>query len=60
MGCLICEQIEQIQKGDDPYFVCELETGYVVLDAYQRFAVIPCFCASGMKPSGTCSPGITA
>ena len=38
MGCLICERIEQIQKGCNPYFVCELETGYVVLGDYQRFA----------------------
>ena len=38
MGCLICERIEQIQKGCNPYFVCELETGYVVLGDHQRFA----------------------
>lgn len=38
MGCLICEWIEQIQKGCNPYFVCELETGYVVLGDHQRFA----------------------
>ena len=37
MGCLICERIEQIQKGCNPYFVCELETGYVVLGDHQRF-----------------------
>lgn len=38
MGCLICERVEQIQKGCNPYFVCELETGYVVLGDHQRFA----------------------
>lgn len=38
MGCLICERIEQIQKGCNPYFVAELETGYVVLGDHQRFA----------------------
>lgn len=38
MGCLICERIEQVQKGCNPYFVCELETGYVVLGDHQRFA----------------------
>lgn len=37
MGCLICERIEQIKRGENPYFVCELLTGYVVLGDHQRF-----------------------
>lgn len=37
MECLICQRIEQIKKGENPYFVCELETGYVVLGDHQRF-----------------------
>lgn len=37
MGCLICERIQMIKEGKNPYFVCELETGYVVLGDYQRF-----------------------
>ena len=37
MGCLICERIEQIKRGETPYFVCELSTGYVVLGDHQRF-----------------------
>lgn len=37
MECLICQRIEQIKRGENPYFVCELETGYVVLGDYQRF-----------------------
>ena len=37
MSCLICERIGQIQKGENPYFVMELETGYVVLGDHQRF-----------------------
>lgn len=37
MSCLICERIEMIKKGENPYFVCELETGYVVLGDHQRF-----------------------
>lgn len=37
MGCLICERIEQIKRGENPYFVCELSTGYVVLGDHQRF-----------------------
>lgn len=37
MNCLICERIEMIKNGKNPYFVCELETGYVVLGDHQRF-----------------------
>lgn len=37
MGCLICERIEMIQRGENPYFVRELETGYAVLGDHQRF-----------------------
>ena len=29
--CFICERIEMIKKGENQYFVKELETGYVVL-----------------------------
>ena len=35
--CLICERIEMIKNGDNPYFVKELETGYVVLGDHQHF-----------------------
>ena len=28
--CLICERINMIKDGTNPYFVKELETGYVV------------------------------
>ena len=38
MGCLICERIGQIERGENPYFVCALSTGYVVLGDHQRFA----------------------
>ena len=37
MGCLICERIGQIERGENPYFVCALSTGYVVLGDHQRF-----------------------
>lgn len=37
MGCLICERIEMIKKGTNPYFVMELETGYVVIGDHQHF-----------------------
>ncbi|MGT2755835.1 HIT family protein [Streptococcus ovuberis] len=35
--CLICDRIEAIQKGENPYFVAELETGYVVIGDHQYF-----------------------
>lgn len=35
--CLICDRIEMIRTGDNPYFVRELETGYVVLGDNQHF-----------------------
>lgn len=37
MDCFICERIEMIKNGTNPYFVCKLETGYVVLGDHQRF-----------------------
>jgi diadenosine tetraphosphate (Ap4A) HIT family hydrolase len=36
-GCLICERIEMIQNGTNPYFVAELETGFVVIGDHQYF-----------------------
>lgn len=35
--CLICQRIRQIQEGKNPYFVKELQTGYVVLGDHQHF-----------------------
>lgn len=35
--CLICERIKMIQEGRNPWFVKELETGYVVLGDHQHF-----------------------
>lgn len=35
--CLICDRIQQIKNGTNPYFVKELETGYVVLGDHQHF-----------------------
>lgn len=37
MSCLICDRIQMIKEGKNPYFVCELETGYVVVGDHQRF-----------------------
>ena len=35
--CLICDRIEMIKNGNNPYFVKELETGYVVIGDNQHF-----------------------
>lgn len=35
--CLICERINMIKEGNNPYFVKELETGYVVIGDHQHF-----------------------
>lgn len=35
--CLICQRIESIKNGTNPYFVKELETGYVVIGDYQTY-----------------------
>lgn len=35
--CLICDRIQMIKEGSNPYFVKELETGYVVIGDYQHF-----------------------
>lgn len=35
--CLICDRISMIQNGTNPYFVRELETGYIVLGDHQHF-----------------------
>ena len=34
--CLICDRIQMIKDGANPFFVKELETGYVVLGDTQR------------------------
>jgi len=35
--CLICERIDMIKRDENPYFVKELETGYVVIGDNQHF-----------------------
>ena len=35
--CLICDRIEMIKNGTNPYFVRELETGYAVIGDNQHF-----------------------
>lgn len=35
--CLICDRIKMIRDGENPYFVKELQTGYVVIGDHQHF-----------------------
>lgn len=35
--CFICDRIEMINNGTNPYFVKELQTGYVVIGDNQHF-----------------------
>lgn len=35
--CLICDRIEMIKNGTNPFFVKELKTDYVVIDDNQHF-----------------------
>ena len=35
--CLICTRIRRIKDGTNPYFVAELESGYVVIGDHQFF-----------------------
>lgn len=35
--CIICERIQMIKEGNNPYFVKELSTGYVVIGDHQHF-----------------------
>ena len=35
-NCFVCDRIEKINNGTNPYFVRELKTGYVVIGDSQR------------------------
>jgi diadenosine tetraphosphate (Ap4A) HIT family hydrolase len=36
-NCLVCNRINSILKNENPFFVTELKTGYVVLCDYQSY-----------------------
>ncbi len=36
-NCIVCKRITMIKEEINPYFVAELETGYVVIGDYQLF-----------------------
>ncbi len=35
--CTICDRIQMVRSGTNPYFVKELDTGYVVIGDNQHF-----------------------
>ena len=35
--CLICDRIKRIEENTNPWFVKEMETGYVVMGDHQHF-----------------------
>jgi len=37
VGCLVCDRINLIKNGTNPFFVEELKTGYVVMGDHQLF-----------------------
>lgn len=53
MECFVCERIDWIKDGKNPYFVRELETGYVVLGDHQRFRGNTVFLCKRMPRSCT-------
>lgn len=36
-NCVVCKRINKIKENVNPYFVAELESGYVVIGDYQHF-----------------------
>ena len=43
MSCFICERIKMIKNETNPYFVAELNTGYVVIGDHQKYKGYTCF-----------------
>ena len=48
-SCLICNRINQIIQGNNPYFVTELTTGFVVLGDYQFYQGYTLFLSKNHK-----------
>ena len=48
--CMVCQRIEKIKRGENPYFVKELETGYVVIGDFQRFKGYTLFICKECQP----------
>jgi len=44
-NCLVCDRIKMIKNGDNPFFIREMETGFVVIgdhQTYQGYTVFLC------------------
>jgi len=54
MSCLVCDRIALIHGGINPYFVKELETGYVVIGDHQRFPGYALFLCKQHAPELHC------
>ena len=52
--CLICDRIEMIKRGENPYFVRELKTGYVVIGDHQHFRGYTLFCIKNTAIRRSC------
>ena len=47
-NCLVCERIQMIKENNNPYFVKELETGYVFWVITNTSRAIHCFFIKNM------------
>ena len=47
--CFICDRIKMINNGTNPYFVKELQTGYVVIGDNQHFKGYTLFLCKNIK-----------
>lgn len=48
--CMVCQRIEKIKRGENPYFVKEMKTGYVVIGDFQRFKGYTVFICKECQP----------
>ena len=48
--CLVCDRIQMIKEGTNPFFVKELQTGYVVIGDHQYFRGYTLFLCKQHKP----------
>ena len=49
-NCAVCQRIAATKRGENPYFVKELETGYVVIGDFQRFRGYTVFICKECQP----------
>ena len=54
MSCFVCDRIDMIERGENPYFVRELDTGYVVIGDHQHFRGYTLFLCKRCVPELHC------